>query len=524
MGMQGPLTAQALGRSPYDDVVEWDDDHDDQQTGDDSQQYDHRGRPVNPETKRINRDIIRSHNEVMLVIGVAEQENPTTNPEAESDRRHAMYEDDIGINFAFSALRCVDAAGAFGLDGFRQRILIYKRYSHIPFWDLYAQSRNNFSVSGDLLPGATVNLLSNYVDRQVALLWRDRGDRIFARRLVHEVWSYMRVHLELYIALQRAGLVSNSNWLPSPSFFVPFTQDSPIPAPPPLNGLSFQSILQWVGGLCVSSAPFLAWVMTQRLLRDWRPQIWAKIFSRLPNTGSPPGMTTTWTPVDRPRERPDHRRSRSAIEDVSPIRPIDGQMPSDTGPVEAVRRPSTFSARGDDYVSDEEDNEGVSATLISFDVEATAESSEAPPGLWSAELRPSVDARGALLPTTTYCDTMLTQLPPLIASHIFADAVLRLATAPWEAAALRLVARTFRRRLGLPVNDIGGINLLGELNTTFAINFLGSQVLHLALCGEIWAAFTTIATAFHTTPEEWRKEEEEQNEVERGLDWPDERS
>ncbi|KAI6767211.1 hypothetical protein HG531_011571 [Fusarium graminearum] len=406
MGMQGPLTAQALGRSPYDDVVEWEDDHDDQQNGDGStQQFDHRGRPINPETKKINRDIIRSHNEVMLVIGVAEQENPTSSPEAESDKRHALYEDDVGRNLAFSAFRCVDAAGAFGLDGFRQRILIYKRYSHIPFWDLYAKSQNPFSITRYILPGASLNLLSHYADRQVASLWQDRPDRQFSRRL--------------------------------------------------------------------------------------------------------------------PRERPEHRRNRSTVEDVSPIRPIDGQMPSDTGPVEAVRRPSTFSARGDDYASDEEDNEAVSATLISFDVEATAETSEAPPGLWSAELRPSVDARGAVMPTTTYCDTMLTQIPPLIASHVFADAVLRLAIAPWEATALRLVAGTFRQRFGLPTNDICGINLLGESNLVFAINFLGSQVLHLAVCGEIWATFTAIATIFHTTPEEWREAEEE--EQENRQDWPDER-
>ncbi|KAM0363494.1 hypothetical protein ACHAO7_001796 [Fusarium culmorum] len=232
-------------------------------------------------------------------------------------------------------------------------------------------------------------------------------------------------------------------------------------------------------------------------------------------------MTSTWTSADRPRERSEHRRNRSTVEDVSPIRPIDGQMPSDTGPVEAVRRPSTFSARGDDYASDEEDNEAVSATLISFDVEATAETSEAPPGLWSAELRPSVDARGAVMPTTTYCDTMLTQIPPLIASHVFADAVLRLAIAPWEATALRLVAGTFRQRFGLPTHDICGINLLGESNLVFAINFLGSQVLHLAVCGEIWATFTAIATIFHTTPEEWREAEEE--EQENRQDWPDER-
>jgi len=195
-------------------------------------------------------------------------------------------------------------------------------------------------------------------------------------------------------------------------------------------------------------------------------------------------------------------------------------MPNDTGPVEAVRRPSTFSARGDDYATDEEDNEGLSATLISFDVEATAETSEAPPGLWSAELRPSVEARGALMPTTTYCDTMLTQLPPLIASHIFADAVLRLVTAPWEATALRLMAHSFRQRLNLPTHDVCEINIFSHLNLTFAINFLGTQVLHLALCGEIWAAFTTVATVLHTTPDEWREAEAE--EQEKRQDWTDE--
>ncbi|KAF5027859.1 hypothetical protein F66182_47 [Fusarium sp. NRRL 66182] len=522
MGMQGPLTAQALGRSPYDDVVQWDDDHDDQQTADNPvQQYDHRGRPVNPETKRVNRDIIRSHNEVMLVIGVAEQEDPTSNPEAESERRHTMYEDDMGVTLAFSALRCVDTPGAFGLDGLRQRILIYKRYSHIPFWDLYAQSRNEFSISRDLLPGATVSLLSNYIDRQVALLWRDRPDRLFTRRLLHEIWSYMRVHLELYVALQRLGLASSSNWIPSLSFFIPFTQYSPIPAPPALKGFSFQSIMQWIGGLFISSTPFLIWVMTQRLIRGWRPKIWARIFRRLPNTGSSPGVTTSWIPADRPHERSEHQRSRSVSDNVSPIRPVAGQVPNDTGPVEAVRRPSTFSARGDDYASDEEDNEGVSATLISFDVEATAESSEAPPGLWSAELRPSVDARGALVPATAYCDTMLTQLPPLIASHIFTDAVLRLVAVPWEATALRLIAHSLLRKIGVPTNGICGSNFFSQLNLTFAINFLGTQVLHLALCGEIWAAFTTIATVFHTTPEEWRESEEEEG---KERDWTEGRN
>ncbi|RTE76910.1 hypothetical protein BHE90_008601 [Fusarium euwallaceae] len=513
MGMQGPLTAQALGRSPYDDAVEWDGDQDDEQSdGSRQQQYDHRGRPINPETKRINRDIIRSHNEVMLVIGVAEQENPASNPEAESERRHALYEYDVGMKLTFRAMRCVDAAGAFGLDGLRQRILIYKRYSHIAFWDLFAQARKDFSFTRDIMPGAATSILTNYTDRQLFWLWRDRPDRIFARRFVHEMWAYARTHIELYVALQRLGLVSSSSMLPSLSFFVPFSADSPIPAPPPLDGLSIQSVLQWIGGVCISATPFLLWVMTQRLIRDLRPQLWSIILPRLPNTSPPLGTPPNWGPTDRPRDRDrtENTHSRSATNDVSPLRAIDGQVPNDTGPVEAVRRPSTFSMR-DDF-SDEDENEGANATLISFDVEATEASSDGPQGLWSAELRPSVnDARG--LSSPSYVDTLLTQLPPLLANYIFSESAIRILTAPYESMSLRLLARTFRLRLGLPSHDIFNVNLLSGLNSTLVINFLSSQFIHLVLCSELWAGFATISELLHTTPEEW-KEAEDQKEGE----------
>lgn len=89
-----------------------------------TQQYDHRGRPINPESKRINKDIIRSHNEVMLVVGVAEPENPQSEPEAELKRQHFAYEEDIGTRVIWATKRCIDAVGIFGATGFRQRILV----------------------------------------------------------------------------------------------------------------------------------------------------------------------------------------------------------------------------------------------------------------------------------------------------------------------------------------------------------------------------------------------------------------
>lgn len=82
------------------------------------------------------------------------------------------------------------------------------------------------------------------------------------------------------------------------------------------------------------------------------------------------------------------------------------------------------------------------------------------------------------------------------------------------------MAHSLRQRFNLPTHDVCEINLLSHLDLTFAINFLGTQVLHLALCGEIWAAFTTVATVLHTTPDEWREAEAE--EQEKGQDWTDE--
>ena len=85
--------------------------------------WDEKGRPVNPETKRINRDVIRSHNEVMLVIGVAEPEGGISPAQAESARKHNQYEDRIGQSLLITS-RIVEAAGAWGIYGVRDRILV----------------------------------------------------------------------------------------------------------------------------------------------------------------------------------------------------------------------------------------------------------------------------------------------------------------------------------------------------------------------------------------------------------------
>ncbi|KAG8407268.1 hypothetical protein J3458_020758 [Metarhizium acridum] len=523
MGMQGPLTAQALGRSPYDEVVEGEGEDDPRHP---TQQYDYRGRPINPETKRMNRDLIRAHNEVMLVIGVAEPENPYSGSEVESQRRHEAYEESMGLQLAIPARACIESMGVFGVHGLRQRILIYKRYSQIPFWELFQRARTDFSFTRDVLAGAPTALLNNYVERLVTCLWVNDEDKQIPRRVIHEIWSYLRVHLELYAAMQRLGILPNGLWLPHPSFFIPFTKTSPIPAPPSLDDYSIPSLLKWVGGALISATPFLVWVMAQRMVRDWKAPIWSHIFRKLPNTffkskRMPFSLQFPLPPptphVALPSLHNPPRAVDTDAENRAQVESSGGDTPEQTGdstpggrPAEPQmpRRTSLFSTRGDEYPSDDEDNEGVSATLISFDVEAS-ESQDAPPGLWSAELRPSAgsDSRSNESQQPVYLDTLLTQMPAAMATLMLADAITRVLMAPYEATALRLVARSFRSRQGLPCWDIYNANMLSGFTSTALVNFLGTELLHITFASEAWAIITCVSQWFHMTEEEWKIED-----------------
>lgn len=87
------------------------------------QEYDERGRPVCPETKRINKDVIRSHNEVMLVIGVAEPDNGLAEAQTESAARHHQHEERIGMACSHVG-RVLEVIALWGVNGTRQRILV----------------------------------------------------------------------------------------------------------------------------------------------------------------------------------------------------------------------------------------------------------------------------------------------------------------------------------------------------------------------------------------------------------------
>ncbi|PQK15016.1 hypothetical protein BB8028_0005g05330 [Beauveria bassiana] len=517
MGMQGPLTAQALGRSPYDDVLQGDGPEDPRHP---PQQYDQRGRPVNPDTKRINREIVRSHNEVMLVIGVAEPENPNKSPEVESQRRHDAHEEAIGRQLNSHARRAMEMVGLFGTHGLRQRVMIYRKYSKIPFWHLW-QQKNEFSWRRHVIPGAATGLFTNYVDRALFKVWLGDREKVVARRILLDVWSWFRTHLKYFASMQRLGLIPADQWLPRPSYFIPFTEDSPIPAPPPLEGFDPLSLLRWTGNAIVNAAPFLIWVIVLRVAKEVQPVVWPRIFNKLPSTAfrgrriPPPAVPPTPVPEEAPLLLSDETTIDQLPNSVEDAPLVLGGLETNTTvePTEPQQvHAESYMNREDEYATDEDESERVNTTLISFDVEATEASPDAPPGLWSAELRPTqaTDARSESQPV--YLDTLLTQLPALLAANMLTDTSLRLMMAAYEASALRLMARCYRLRYDLPCDDIYAPNVLSELSWRAVTNLVGGELVHLTLSTEIWAVFTGLSLYFHTSDKEWKEAEAKKTE------------
>lgn len=98
------------------------------------QQYDQRGRPVNPGTRRINRDIIRAHNEVMLAIGVVEPEASwqETLDKQQSAKRHRQAETLIARRLLF-VNGVIEKGLVWLVSGMRQQIMVSINPRHPQF-------------------------------------------------------------------------------------------------------------------------------------------------------------------------------------------------------------------------------------------------------------------------------------------------------------------------------------------------------------------------------------------------------
>lgn len=445
MTIHGPLTSMALGRSPYDDVVMGEGEGDPRAP---LQMYDERARPVNPETRRINRDIIRSHNEVMQVIGVVEPEESKEEVVAERLRRveHAQHDNRLGRRFNVDWRLC-ELGAVWGLGGIRQRIFLYREYSHVPFWQPLRHDSGRPWAARLFLDGLPAFVASTALSFSFFM-----G---FTRKNTVLKWgcSYVQTMLKIWLFLRRTDLLpaSASYLFPSWKYFVPFTDSSIIPPCPPPTSICPIAVSSWLGRVALGIAPIVAFWSVECLLHYPRDVLHVEIYDVLPHPsslGQPTAPTHEFILQNASSNAEDPVQSLAQSGPVPlshnaeavPVRVPSGvpagqtlgdgndwevPQPTDTAantdggpdavPVEGNgtnpptrpngstrsdgRRPSSRpqnprNTDADDFTDDDEETEVVSATLISFDVENSPENidpndSNIPPGVWSAELRPN---------------------------------------------------------------------------------------------------------------------------------------
>ncbi|KAI1126064.1 hypothetical protein F5Y10DRAFT_245784 [Nemania abortiva] len=511
MGRHEPLTSLALGRSPYDDVVEGEGEADSQEP---TREYDAHGRVVNEDSKKMNKDIIRAHNEVMLVIGVAEQDpSASSRLVANSTELYNDYENITGKRFLRLG-RVLVITGIWGIHGVRQRILVYKEAARFPFLDLIQREALAHTTSQLLFAGMP-SFFSAW-----SLQWYSRASELFRQNVwVRAFISHVRFHLQIYVAMQRLDLIPGSRWFPSLDFFIPFSRSSPFTAPPPLGSPGAQTLSEWTGKMAMNLAPYAgyyligcAWDILSYIIRR-------QVHKNLPHPWpSSISSSQALAPISSPRRQslPESPTLGDADREIrhTHVPEVDTDFAATNGegvgeplPVGTIRRQGTFSSRGgDDYATDEEDPEMVNPTLISFDVD-TSESTEPPAGVWSAELRPSnsSDSRANQKEAPRYVVNTLTTLPSLLAGDILTSSLTHLFLTPFDILAFRAMARAFSLKFGLPVSHMFEVSLADGLATRMIVNLLQAEVLKFVVSFGAWAMITGVAQRFHVTDEEWKE-------------------
>ena len=86
------------------------------------QQYDDRGRPINPETTQRTKDLVRASNEVLQAAGIIE---PNADFRARDEALKAAQEEDFDKAFRRRTIGGVLlTAGVWGTSGLRRRTLV----------------------------------------------------------------------------------------------------------------------------------------------------------------------------------------------------------------------------------------------------------------------------------------------------------------------------------------------------------------------------------------------------------------
>lgn len=348
--------------------------------------------------------------------------------------------------------------------------------------------------------------------------------------------SYNRV----YMTMQRLGLFPAWQFFPTIEFYIPFTSVSPIAPVSPPESLTLWAISNWAGRIGLAILPMAVYIFHEQFTEVLNAVLQKAIYDILPRpieypasnksehhrpTSHDPDFavvhdsrhpTRLSTGNGGPRQQEDHEiyEDTTANDEEEVPHPNQENYPPEEPLHDIVRQQSRLSARtADEYITDEEDaGDVVGTTLISFDVE---NETDTPPATWSAaELRAhhsSLASESADKHTRRYRITPLTLMPARLVSYIYANISSRMIAVPFEILWMRLMARSYRTRFGLPTVDMYNIGLLSDF--TFRMNVQWNLIEELNLFSSTAIACALIAIAYfkNVSEETWLKNHEDKN-------------
>ncbi|KAM3074921.1 hypothetical protein ACMFMG_008327 [Clarireedia jacksonii] len=515
MGRLESLTAWALGRTPYEDLLIQSDQRDTQPN---IQQYDQHGHPRNPETKRRERENVRAANEVMQATGIVEDLTAVRRA-ARAYREEKDAETYEGLRL-METERAIIVAGVWGVLGFRRRVLLYKSYSEIGILALIRHERASRSLPKLLFAGFPAVLAYHGIE-WVSFVLETILDGVFGedertlsssqtwvkhlleRSLGHGVY-WLTLHLRTFAMLQQVDVFASSSILPPLSFFVPFSNTSPFR--PPLPSAHFRSLLSWVFSIGRSAIPMLLVAFHGKFKAILSFLLYRPIYKSLPRPKgesmfSGMNITVPFMEYDTP----------DAIEETTSVRSEDEQTLRALEGLPALERTEARPRREtvDSFGSNEDDDTDLAQpTLISFDVDDTAATLVEPSyGSWSAELRSANEPPSSS--GTKYRITGLTMLPIILAAEGLKDLCAAVVAMPIEQVMLRSIVRAYGG------TSTGGLQNIYNVGFTMpnATNVFAAYAFQLVASGIIWAGFT-LATEWFVMKGKKKNDKKSKDEIE----------
>lgn len=221
----------------------------------------------------------------------------------------------------------------------------------------------------------------------------------------------------------------------------------------------------WINTAAISLTPMVAVYLFDKIATKITKSLYLPLYSQMPK---PVSEDPNWA---RKIELMWHGYDSKAVHLVEPQERPASQHD------ETLRILEGLPAENED-----EDDEMVQATLVSFDVEASE--MEATGNAYSAELR-NMNAEPE---PTAFRTNFLTTLPPILSTEIFAKVIGGIALVPLEMIMVRIVADGFTKSAGIEMN-VWEIPRSWEWVT----NILATHAMDMVIGGLVWAGTSGVS-------------------------------